>query len=385
MSMLNMQKSANTSSRTIEDSLRDLEGFFCSTKLDKSPNDSIMGHIPRDSSLFDNIKVNNFNESSTFASKIVDSTDMNWHLVTPSNNIDNNSLITPRFNIEKTDNDMYYKTQNTCNSLNNQSTNGSNLLQETNLNTMNNNFSDCMVNDYANFNTSNTFYNNQITNNYRYNENNNQYMANSNYYTTKDNIYKENYNNAIDQNEENCMKVSSNNKKPIKSNAIIPTWIQIPNNSKFFIIKCNSIENIKKSFYNGIWSSTKFGNKRLSNCYKNLNKWEKIFLFFSVNGSGKFCGVAEMISDINDNLDTTIWENNSNCKFNNAFKCRWIIVRDINNKYLKKFLLPNNEMKPLTNSRDTQEIPFTIGCSLIKIFKSQNVDIEKKSFLDVDY
>lgn len=106
----------------------------------------------------------------------------------------------------------------------------------------------------------------------------------------------------------------------------------------------------------------------------------KLFLFFSVNGSGKFCGVAEMTSDLRDDLDTTIWTESE--KFGNAFKVRWLIVRDINNKYLKRFLLPNNEMKPVTNSRDTQEVPPLIGTGMIKLFKSQSFQQYTTSFLD---
>lgn len=173
-----------------------------------------------------------------------------------------------------------------------------------------------------------------------------------------------------------------NFKKQTKSSAIIPTWINIPENSKFFIIKCNNVEHIKKSFYNSIWSSTHFGNKRLSESYKrlDLNTKAKLFLFFSVNGSGKFCGVAEMTSDLRDDLDTSIWTESE--KFGNAFKVRWIIVRNINNKLLKRFLLPNNEMKPVTNSRDTQEVPPLIGTVMLKLFKSQGFDFEITSFLD---
>lgn len=176
--------------------------------------------------------------------------------------------------------------------------------------------------------------------------------------------------------------MNSNFKRQNKSSAIIPTWINIPANSKFFIIKCNNVEHIKKSFYNSIWSSTHFGNKRLSESYKKLNTTTKakLFLFFSVNGSGKFCGVAEMTSDLRDDLDTSIWTESE--KFGSAFKVRWIIVRNINNKLLKRFLLPNNEMKPVTNSRDTQEVPPLIGTVMLKLFKSQGSDFEITSFLD---
>lgn len=379
-----MSNTANSSVRTIEDSLRDLEGFISAKRTDKDP---LMDSIPRDTKLFENL---NINELNTCLSRNIDCMKVDWYSGFPSVYQSNKLLSDLEYRTTTNNNNSTYYFENKNNNYgttNIQFENTQPLLQEIDLNVANSN----SLNGISNYVTTSSYYNYQIPkidNNIHHSDNKSTVFGTDDTITniSQDlSCYNENFNHSMDFKEENCSRYAINNKKPIKSNAIIPTWIQIPNNSKFFIIKCNSIENIKKSFYNGIWSSTKFGNKRLSNCFKTLQKWEKIFLFFSVNGSGKFCGVAEMISDINENLDTTIWENNNNCKFNHAFKCRWIIVRDIKNKYLKKFFLPNNEMKPITSSRDTQEIPFTIGCSLIKIFKSQNVDIEKRSFLDVDY
>lgn len=166
-----------------------------------------------------------------------------------------------------------------------------------------------------------------------------------------------------------------------KSSAIIPPWLNIPENSRFFVIKSSSLKHVKRSFYNGIWSSTHFGNKRLSEAYKTLNSGAKVFLFFSINTSGRFCGVAEMVSDLKMDLDTSIWEDEQ--KYGKAFKVRWVIVRDVNNRSLKRFLIPSNEMKPITHSRDTQEIPYSIGISIVNLFKTQDSDIF--SFLDETY
>lgn len=178
-------------------------------------------------------------------------------------------------------------------------------------------------------------------------------------------------------------KIRQNGRKPgmSKSSAIIPPWIDVPEHSRFFVIKSSCLEHVKKSFYNGIWSSTHFGNKRLSDAYSNLPKGSKIFLFFSVNASGRFCGVAEMISDLESNLDTSIWGDKK--KYGHAFKVRWIVVRDVHNRFLKHFLIPSNDMKPVTNSRDTQEIPPAICKSILKLFKYEQSNV--KSFLDNDY
>lgn len=166
-----------------------------------------------------------------------------------------------------------------------------------------------------------------------------------------------------------------------KSLAIVPAWVNVPEFSRFFVIKSISLDHIKKSFYNSIWSSTHFGNRKLSQAYKELKAGAKIFLFFSVNASGRFCGVAEMSSDLQDCLDTSLWDDSS--KYGSAFRVRWVLVKDLKNAHLKRFLIPENEMKPITKSRDTQEIPFYIGQAVLQLFKSDNTNI--KCFLDQDY
>lgn len=170
--------------------------------------------------------------------------------------------------------------------------------------------------------------------------------------------------------------------KKKKSLAVVPTWITVPQNSKFFVIKSANLDHVKRSFYNGIWSSTHFGNKKLSQAFKDLRSQGRLFLFFSVNSSGRFCGVAEMVSDIESQLDTSLWDDSH--KFGAAFRVRWVIVKDLNNKFLKKFIIVKNDMKPITNSRDTQEVPFEIGQAILKLFITENSS-EMQCFLDPEY
>lgn len=49
-------------------------------------------------------------------------------------------------------------------------------------------------------------------------------------------------------------------------------------------------------------------------------------------------------------------------KWKGQFKVRWIFCKDIPNSQLRHIILPNNENKPVTNSRDTQEVPFPQVC-----------------------
>lgn len=57
---------------------------------------------------------------------------------------------------------------------------------------------------------------------------------------------------------------------------------------------------MQKSLKHEIWSSTVLGNRRLNNAFKESADKGPIYLFFSVNGSRHFCGVAEMLTEYVD-------------------------------------------------------------------------------------
>jgi hypothetical protein len=87
-------------------------------------------------------------------------------------------------------------------------------------------------------------------------------------------------------------------------------------------------------------------------------------LFFSVNGSGHFCGMAQMTSPVDYHASSSVW---SQDKWKGQFRVRWIYVKDVPNVQLRHIRLENNEGKPVTNSRDTQEVPFEKGRQVLKI------------------
>ncbi|ONL93777.1 evolutionarily conserved C-terminal region 2 [Zea mays] len=66
-------------------------------------------------------------------------------------------------------------------------------------------------------------------------------------------------------------------------------------------------------------------------------------------------------------------------KWNGSFSVKWHIVKDVPNNILKHIILENNENKPVTNSRDTQEIHLEQGLQMLKIFKEH---VSKTSILD---
>ncbi|CAL9088463.1 unnamed protein product [Musa textilis] len=149
--------------------------------------------------------------------------------------------------------------------------------------------------------------------------------------------------------------------------------------AKFFIIKSYSEDDIHKSIKYNVWASTPHGNKKLDAAYQESKEKTSgcpVFLFFSVNTSGQFVGVAEMVGRVDFNKTLDYWQQD---KWIGCFPVKWHIVKDVPNNILKHVTLENNENKPVTNSRDTQEVKLEQGLRLLKLFKEH---VGKTSILD---
>ncbi|KAH0897066.1 hypothetical protein HID58_046634 [Brassica napus] len=112
-------------------------------------------------------------------------------------------------------------------------------------------------------------------------------------------------------------------------------------NTKLFVIKSYSEDDIHKA--SNITTSN--GNKKLNAAYNEAAGDKSscpVFLIFSVNTSGQFVGLAEMMAEC--------WQQD---KWVGCFPVKYP------NSSLRHITLENNENKPVTNSRDTQEQSFT--------------------------
>lgn len=139
--------------------------------------------------------------------------------------------------------------------------------------------------------------------------------------------------------------------------------------AKFFIIKSYSEDDIHKSIKYNVWSSTPNGNKKLDAAFQEAQLTSgdcPVFLFFSVNASGQFVGVAEMVGPVDFKKNLEYWQQD---KWTGSFPLKWHIVKDVPNSLLKHITLENNENKPVTNSRDTQEVKLEKGLKVLKIFR----------------
>ncbi|KZP01142.1 YTH-domain-containing protein [Calocera viscosa TUFC12733] len=147
-----------------------------------------------------------------------------------------------------------------------------------------------------------------------------------------------------------------------------PSFDTQPHFARYFVIKSYTEDDVHKSLKYEIWSSTEPGNKRLDRAFKESAGRGPIYLFFSVNASGHFCGVAEMLTPLDYTRSSTVWAQD---KWKGVFKVRWIFVRDVPNSVLRHIKLNNTqEKKPVTNSRDTQELLPDAGQEMLRIFLS---------------
>ncbi|KAK9095883.1 hypothetical protein Sjap_021380 [Stephania japonica] len=159
----------------------------------------------------------------------------------------------------------------------------------------------------------------------------------------------------------------------------------IYDNAKFFVIKSYSEDDVQKSIKYNVWSSTPNGNKKLDAAFHDARAMSNgvaaacpLFLFFSVNGSGQFLGVAEMIGQVDFKKDMDFWRGNSN-KWIGFFPVKWHIIKDVPNSNLRHIILENNDNRPVTFTRDTQEIEYKQGIKMLAIFKNYHA---KTSMLD---
>jgi hypothetical protein len=74
--------------------------------------------------------------------------------------------------------------------------------------------------------------------------------------------------------------------------------------------------------------------------------------------------MAEMMSPVDYEHKTDVWQMSN--KWQGKFEVKWIYVKDVPNQQFRNIRLENNDNKPVTNSRDTQEIPYEKGKLMLK-------------------
>ena len=162
---------------------------------------------------------------------------------------------------------------------------------------------------------------------------------------------------------------------------------QINSNCKFFVIKSFSEEDVHKSIKYNVWSSSKDGNLTLSNAFRMTEENKgNVYLFYSCNGSGRYCGVARMKSPCDENKTFGLWTQDG--KWPGLFDVEWLLIKDVPFKEFRNVIITmkDGEVKPISNSRDTQEIPFEqakIVIQKIAEYQNTNTILEHFEFYDM--
>ena len=161
----------------------------------------------------------------------------------------------------------------------------------------------------------------------------------------------------------------------------------INSNCKFFVIKSFSEEDVHKSIKYNVWSSSKDGNLTLSNAFRIAEEGKgNVYLFFSCNGSGRYAGVAKMKTICDENKSFGLWTQDG--KWPGLFDVEWIFIKDVPFKEFKNIIITmkDGEVKPVSNSRDTQEIPYDqakIMLQKIAEYQNTNTILEHFEFYDM--
>jgi len=85
-----------------------------------------------------------------------------------------------------------------------------------------------------------------------------------------------------------------------------------------------------------------------------------------VNGSGRFLGLAQMNSEVEYRANFNYWTQNE--KWKGFFFLNWLSIKDIPNRVFRHIINEYNENKPVTASRDTQEVHPLAGAEMLRIF-----------------
>jgi hypothetical protein len=109
-------------------------------------------------------------------------------------------------------------------------------------------------------------------------------------------------------------------------------------NSKFFVIKSFSEEDVHKAIKYNVWSSTRTGNQTLNNVYKSTKDNKGfVYLFFSTNGSGRYVGIARMKGVVDEEKQFLYWTQDS--KWTGLFDIEWVFIKDVPFKCFKNIFI----------------------------------------------
>lgn len=147
--------------------------------------------------------------------------------------------------------------------------------------------------------------------------------------------------------------------------------------ARFFVIKAPSERDVLASVRHGVWATSDAGARRLASALHGpppLPPPTGVYLFFSVNGSGQFCGVAQLVRALEPAVAGASGSGSGSGggdeRRRALFGVRWLFVKNVPNSYLRHIRMPNCDNRPVTNCRDAQELLEPQGHEMLAVFYS---------------
>ena len=158
-------------------------------------------------------------------------------------------------------------------------------------------------------------------------------------------------------------------------------FIKDTKHSKFIIIKSIDEDSIIKSIKFSLWSSTQKGNQKINKIFKDSN--QNLLMFFSINNSGRFLGVAKVVKELDTglNLENTGYKD----KWRGFFRIQWLIIKNIDNGLIKSIINKLNEGKSVVSSKDSQEVDHDAGIDMLTAFNTAEYDGSIVEEAEFDY
>ncbi|BFZ54811.1 hypothetical protein PYCC9005_001848 [Savitreella phatthalungensis] len=136
-----------------------------------------------------------------------------------------------------------------------------------------------------------------------------------------------------------------------------------------FVIKSFTEADVAASVLYEVWSSNEVGNWRLDRAWREGLGWRRTWLAFSVNGSGRFCGVAELVGGLEDGTLVGVWERAGGRVWEGHFRVRWHTVVDLPTTELTHIQIDGPTPRTIARARDTHRLEGRSAQQLLDAFR----------------
>ncbi|KAJ6438954.1 artemis protein [Purpureocillium lavendulum] len=138
--------------------------------------------------------------------------------------------------------------------------------------------------------------------------------------------------------------------------------------SRFFLIKCFNTANVYLSQRDGLWVTQAKNSTAFTEAFQQC---KSVLLFFSINKSHGFQGVARMTSAPDKSIRKPSWIANINLTaVTPPFRVEWIVKSEVDFDRFADIQNPLNEDRAVVVGRDGQEYPSDVGRTMLAIMKA---------------